>query len=65
MWDPRFPELAAARLQDSRAEALQHPDIAPSPSTFRLILGAALVRLGERLAGPVAAPVGRPATVAR
>jgi hypothetical protein len=65
MWDPRFPELAAARLQESHAQAAHDAQAGPAPSAFRLILGAALMRLGERLAGPVAAPVGRPATLAR
>jgi len=65
MWDPRYPELAAARLQERHALAAQQAQVDPAPSTFRLILGAALMRLGERLAGPAAAPVGRPATLAR
>ena len=64
MWDPRFPELAVARLQESR-DLAQPADIAPAPSTFRLILGAALVRLGERLSGPVAPGVARPVPLAR
>ena len=33
MWDPRFPELAAARLQESR-ELAQSAEIAPAPGTF-------------------------------
>ncbi len=65
MWDPRYPELAAARLEETHAQAAQVAQVGPAPSTFRLILGAALMRLGQRLAGPVAAPVGRPATLAR
>jgi len=65
MWDPRFPELAAARLQESHALAANDAQVGPAPSTFRLILGAALMRLGERVAGPVAAPVGRPVTLTR
>ena len=65
MWDPRFPELAAARLQASHALAAQDAQVGPAPSAVRLVLGAAMMRLGARLAGPVAAPVGRPATLAR
>ena len=65
MWDPRYAELAAARLQDTRALAARDAQVVPAPGTVRLALGAALLRLGERLAGPVAAQVGRPATLAR
>ena len=65
MWDPRFAELAAARLRESRALAARDAQVHPAPDTFRLVLGAVLMRLGERLAGPVGTPVGRPATLAR
>jgi hypothetical protein len=72
MWDPRFPELAAARLQErqdqaaTQAQLAATPGLADAPGLLRRRLGAALMHLGERLAAPPpAAAAGRPAPAAR
>ncbi len=62
MWDPRFPEVAATRLQEQRTQAAGEAQIAARPGVLRRHLGAMLMRLGERLATP-ATPAGRPAPV--
>jgi len=64
MWDPRFPDLAAVRLQERRLHAARAANTGGGPGALRRGLGAWLVRLGERLAAP--APARRwTATVAR
>ena len=65
MWDPRYPTLAADRLQALRTEAAEGARLAAAPGALRMRLGVALVRLGERLAAPTVPAAGRPVIAGR
>ena len=66
MWHPSYGELAAQRLDEWRADAACQRSattsrVAPRqrPAELRVVLGRALVRLGERLVGNAARPAMR------
>ena len=66
VWDPRFPELAAARLQERQKQAAAEVVTrTTTPGAMRRRLGGLLVRLGERLAAPASSPSPTPAVMPR